>query len=88
MSIYGALAFLSLIGLGAVVTVVLAVLVIYRATLSSREDDQLFIDTAEQPFCQEQQVIIAKMSSLRWPIIELAVISGLLLLVVLGGLLK
>ncbi len=87
MGIYGALAFVSLMALGAVFTAVLAGLVIYRATLSSREDDQLFIDTAEQQFSQEQQIIINKMSRLRVPIIEFAVISGVLLLVIVGGLL-
>jgi len=88
MGIYGALAFVSLLGLGAVSAAVLVTLVIYRATLSSREDDQLFIDNAEQQFSQEQQIIIAKMSRLRAPIIEFTVISALLLLVVLGGLLN
>ena len=86
MGIYEAVAFVSLLGLGAVSAAVLAALVIYRATLSSREDDQLFIDSAEQQFSQEQQIIIAKMSRLRAPIIEFAVISAVLLLVVLGGL--
>lgn len=88
MGIYEAVAFISLMGLGAVSAAVLAALVIYRATLSSREDDQLFIDNAEQQFSQEQKMIIAKMSRLRTPIIEFSVISAVLLLVVLGGLLN
>ena len=88
MGIYEAAAFISLMGLGAVSAAVLAALVIYRATLSSREDDQLFIDNAEQQFSQEQKMIIAKMSRLRAPIIEFSVISAVLLLVVLGGLLN
>ena len=88
MGIYEAVAFISLIGLGAVSAVVLLALVIYRATLSSREDDQLFIDNAERQFSREQEIIIAKRSSLRVPFIEFAVISAALLLVVLGGLLS
>ena len=88
MGIYAAVAFVSLLGLGAVSTAVLVTLVIYRATLSSREDDQLFIDNAEQQFSQEQQIIIAKMSRLRAPIIEFTAISALVMLVVLGGLLN
>lgn len=67
-----------------VITAVLAVLVIYRATLSSREDDQIFIDAAEQHHYQEQQAIIARISSLTRPIIALAVMSGALLLASAG----
>jgi beta-lactamase regulating signal transducer with metallopeptidase domain len=67
-----------------VITAVLAVLVIYRGTLSSKEDDQIFIDAAEQHHYQEQQAVIAKMSRLTKPIITLAVISGVLLLASAG----
>jgi hypothetical protein len=67
-----------------VTTAVLAILVIYRGTLSSREDDQIFIDAAEQHHYQEQQAVIAKMSRLTKPIIALAVISGVLLLTSAG----
>jgi hypothetical protein len=63
-----------------VITSVLAVLVIYRGTLSSREDDQIFIGDAEKHHYQEQQVIIARISRLTRPIITLAVLSGVLLL--------
>ncbi len=63
-----------------VITAVLAVLVIYRATLSSREDDQIFIDDAEQHYYEEQQSIIARISNLTRPIIALAVVSGALLI--------
>jgi beta-lactamase regulating signal transducer with metallopeptidase domain len=67
-----------------VVTAVLAILVIYRGTLSSREDDQIFIDAAEQHHYREQQMIIAKISRLTGPIITLSVISGVLLLTSAG----
>lgn len=63
-----------------VITGLLAILVIYRGTLSSKEDDQIFIDAAEAHHVQDQQVLIAKMSRLTKPIITLAVLSGLLLL--------
>jgi hypothetical protein len=63
-----------------VITAILAVLVIYRGTLSSREDDQIFIDAAEQHHYQEQQAIIARMTRLTKPIIALAVVSAALLL--------
>ena len=67
-----------------VITAVLAVLVIYRVTLSSKEDDQIFIDAAEQHYYQEQQAIIAQISRLTRPIIALAVVSGVLLLATAG----
>jgi beta-lactamase regulating signal transducer with metallopeptidase domain len=67
-----------------VITAALAVLVIYRGTLSSREDDQIFIDAAEQHHYQEQVAIIAKMKRLTKPIIALAVLSGVLLLTSAG----
>ena len=63
-----------------VITVILTILVIYRGTLSSKEDDQIFIDAAEQHHYREQQAIIARLSRLTAPIIALAVLSGALLL--------
>jgi hypothetical protein len=67
-----------------VITVFLVVLVVYRGTLSSKEDDQIFIDAAEQHHFQEQQAIIARISRLTKPIIALAVVSGALLLASAG----
>jgi hypothetical protein len=67
-----------------VVTALLAILVIYRGTLSSKEDDQIFIDAAEQSYYKEQQMIIARVSRLTGPIIALSVISGVLLLASAG----
>jgi hypothetical protein len=63
-----------------VVTAILLVLVFYRSTLSAKEDDQVFIDAAEQHHFREQQELIAKMSRLKGPIIGLAVVSGVLFL--------
>jgi hypothetical protein len=74
---------LSMVSWG-VITVVLVALVVYRGTLSAREDDQIFIDAAEQHHYQDQQAVIAKMSRLTKPIIALAVISGVLLLTSAG----
>ena len=67
-----------------VITCVLVVLVVYRGTLSSKEDDQIFIDAAEQHHYQEQLVIIARISRLTKPIIALSVLSGALLLASVG----
>lgn len=79
-----------------VVTAVLVVLLIYRSTLSSREEAQIFIDIpeqhhfhlagAEQPsdHYREQQEIVAKIARLTKPILALAVTSALLILASLG----
>jgi len=63
-----------------VITAALVVLVVYRGTLSSKEDDQIFIDAAEQHHYQEQQMIISRITRLTRPIIALAVLSAALLL--------
>jgi hypothetical protein len=63
------------------VTAVLVVLVIYGNALSSREEDQLYLDKAEQVMmASEQQLLIGKMRHLARIIVYLAVLSGLLLL--------
>jgi len=67
-----------------VITAALAVLLIYRGTLSSKEDDQIFIDAAEQHHYQEQVAIIARLSRLTKPIIALAALSGALLIASAG----
>jgi hypothetical protein len=58
--------------------------VVYREMLSSREDDQIFIDDAEQQFYREQVEIIARITRLRGPIIALSLVSGLLFLTTIG----
>ena len=63
-----------------VITAVLVVLLIYRATLSSKEDDQIFIDPAEHHHLDEQKEVIARMTRLRKPIIALTTISAVLFL--------
>ena len=67
-----------------VTTTFLVVLVVYRGTLSAKEDDQIFIDAAEQHHYQEQLVIIDRISRLTKPIIALGILSGALLLASAG----
>ncbi len=67
-----------------VITAFLVVLVVYRGTLSVKEDDQLFIDAAEQHHYKEQLVIIDRISRLTKPIIALGILSGALLLASAG----
>jgi hypothetical protein len=63
------------------ITVALVALLIYRATLSSKEDDQLYLNKAEVSMMgSDQAVLINKLHRLSKPILALAVLSGLLLL--------
>ena len=66
------------------ITAGLFVLLIYRSTLSNKEEDQLFLDTAEEHMAQEQRAIVARIVRLSRPIIVLGVASGVLLLVIAG----
>lgn len=68
-----------------VVTAVLVALVIYGNTLSIREEDQLYLNAAEQEMmASEQQVLIGKMRHLARVIVYLAIVSGALLLASAG----
>jgi len=73
-----------LIAWGAV-TAVLVLLLIYRATLSTREDDQIYLNSSEQVMmATEQQALITRMNRLGKPIMMLSVLSGILLVVLAG----
>jgi hypothetical protein len=48
-----------------VITVVLIAAIVYRGVLSTREDDQIFLDDAEQHYFNEQQAIIARIARLK-----------------------
>ena len=64
-----------------VVTALLAILVIYGNTLSAREDDQLYLNKAEEIMMGSvQQALIRKMDRLKRVITIFAVFSGTLLL--------
>jgi Tfp pilus assembly protein PilN len=67
-----------------VVTGVLIVLLIYRSILSSKEEDQLFLDQAEEHMAAEQREIVGRLIRLSRPITALGVLSGVLLLVIAG----
>lgn len=63
-----------------VVTAVLIALVIYGNTLSSREEDQLYLNNAEQVMmASEQQVLIGRMNHPARVIVYMGALSGLLL---------
>ncbi|MBZ5695787.1 MAG: hypothetical protein LAN36_10570 [Acidobacteriia bacterium] len=68
-----------------ITTVVLAILVIYGNALSTREEDQLYLNKAEQSMmASEQRVLIAKMDRLKRVIVVLAVTSGILVVASTG----
>ncbi len=64
-----------------VITVALVILLVYRATLSSKEDDQLYLNKAEVSMMgSAQAVLITRLNRLGKPIMALAILSGILLL--------
>ena len=65
-------------------TLVLIVLLIYRATLSMQEDDQLFLDDAESHMQKEQEELLGKMHKLQPYVRGFGAASGLLALVIVG----
>lgn len=67
-----------------VLTTVLVVLLIYRSTLTMREDDQLFLDQSESHMEKEQQEIIARVHKVTLPVRILGGASGLLILIIAG----
>jgi hypothetical protein len=68
-----------------IVTAIFIVLFIWRGVLSSHEDDQIFLDAAEEHMAREQRELVAKITSLSRPLIITGVLSGALLLLA-GGL--
>jgi hypothetical protein len=67
-----------------VITAALICVLIYRSTLSTREEDQLFLDAAEESMATEQRELVARIERLGRPIVALTVVSGALLLVIAG----
>lgn len=67
-----------------VITAILICVLIYRSTLSTREEDQLFLDAAEESMATEQRELVARIERLGRPIVALTVVSGGLLLVIAG----
>jgi hypothetical protein len=72
-----------LIGWG-VVTAVFLALVAWRSVLASHEDDQIFLDAAEEHMAREQRELVSKINLLSRPILTSGICSGALLLLIAG----
>jgi hypothetical protein len=67
-----------------VLTAILIVLLIYKSTLSMREDDQLFLDESESHMALEQADVLRRINQIG-PVVRLfGAASGLLILVIAG----
>ena len=72
-----------LIAWGAVTAVFLGLL-IWQSILSNQEDDQLFLDSAEDHMAREQREVVARITRLTRPITTTGIASAALLLVMAG----
>jgi hypothetical protein len=64
-----------------IVTAIFMLLLIRRSLLASHEDDQIFLDAAQEHMAREQREIIAKINALSRPLMTSGIASGALLLV-------
>ena len=67
-----------------VVTAVFLVLLLRRSLLASHEDDQIFLDSAQDHMAREQRELVAKINALARPIMGTGILAGVLLLVIAG----
>jgi hypothetical protein len=67
-----------------VLLAVFIILIIYRSTLTMREDDQLFLDESASQMAQDQMELMAKVNKLTPFIRWLGAASGVLILVIAG----
>jgi hypothetical protein len=66
------------------ITAIFLALVAWRSVLSSHEDDQIFLDKAEEHMAKEQRELISKINMLSRPILTSGITSGVLLLLIAG----
>ncbi len=75
---------LYLVIIWAVFAAVFIGLLIWRSLLASHEDDQIFLDAAQEHMAREQRELVAKISSLSRPIATSGIAAVTLLLVIVG----
>lgn len=75
---------LYLLILWGIVTAIFLVLIAWRSVLSSHEDDQIFLDAAEEHMAKEQRELVAKINMLSRPLLASGITSGVLLLLIAG----
>ena len=66
------------------VTAALIVAMIYRSMLETHEEDQLYLEAGEESMAREQRAIVSRIEKLGRPIAALAVLSGLILVGIVG----
>ncbi len=67
-----------------VVTAIFLFLLLRRSLLASHEDDQIFLDAAEEHMAREQRELVAKIDALSKPLMGTGILAGGLLLVIAG----
>jgi len=67
-----------------IVTAVFLALLIWRNLLESHEDDQLFLDAAEEHMAREQRALVQRINTLSKPILMTGILAGVLLLASAG----
>ena len=67
-----------------ILTTILVILLIYRSTLTMREDDQLFLDDTASHMEREQKELLVKVNKITPIVNVLGATSGLLILVIAG----
>jgi uncharacterized membrane protein YhfC len=67
-----------------IITAVLICVLVYRSTLETHEDDQIFLSGGEETMAREQQLLVSRILKLSRPVTTLFVISGFLLVVTAG----
>jgi hypothetical protein len=76
--------FLYLLITWGVVTAIFLILVIWRSVLASHEDDQIFLDAAEEHMAREQRELVTKIDKFSSPILTSGIMAGVLLLAIAG----
>ena len=76
--------FLYLLITWGVVTAIFLILVIWRSVLASHEDDQIFLDAAEEHMAKQQRELVSKINKLSRPILTSGIMAGVLLLAIAG----